>query len=141
MCLLLLVLTCFAVFLRLMRAVPLLWWQAMQAHGAGSSLYFRAPQDAIVKYVSAMNRSLGTGFSGFYPTDGTSSGGRLRTLVQLPGTKLRFLRPLVFGVPGEPRGEIEVFASRKGHVTDWHFDFQENFTVQLQGRQVERVAA
>lgn len=24
--------------------------------------------------------------------------------------------------------------SRGGHVTDWHFDFMENFTFQLQGR-------
>ena len=36
--------------------------------------------------------------------------------------------------PGSLRGEIEVFASHKGHVTDWHFDFMENFTFQLQGR-------
>lgn len=35
---------------------------------------------------------------------------------------------------GARRSEIEVFASRVGHVTGWHFDFQENFTVQLRGR-------
>ena len=34
---------------------------------------------------------------------------------------------------GEPQGEIETFVSRKGHVTDWHYDFQENFTMQLRG--------
>jgi len=32
------------------------------------------------------------------------------------------------------RGEVEVFVSTTaGHVTDWHYDFQENFTVQLSG--------
>lgn len=31
------------------------------------------------------------------------------------------------------RGEIEVFLSPPGHLTDWHFDFQENFTLQLSG--------
>ncbi|CAD7923940.1 unnamed protein product [Amoebophrya sp. A120] len=29
--------------------------------------------------------------------------------------------------------EIETFISKKGHITDWHQDFQENFTIQLQG--------
>lgn len=31
------------------------------------------------------------------------------------------------------RGEVEVFYSRKGHYTDFHTDFQENFTIQLSG--------
>lgn len=31
------------------------------------------------------------------------------------------------------RGEIELFFSRKGHVTNFHTDFQENFTIQLSG--------
>ena len=34
---------------------------------------------------------------------------------------------------GLRRSEIEVFASHTGHLTDWHFDFQENFTIQLRG--------
>lgn len=34
------------------------------------------------------------------------------------------------------RGEIETFFSRKGHLTDFHTDFQENFTIQLTGRKV-----
>eukprot|EP00392_Amoebophrya_sp_AT5.2_P014685 g14846.t1 len=33
----------------------------------------------------------------------------------------------------QTRSEIETFVSKKGHITDWHTDFQENFTVQLQG--------
>ena len=31
------------------------------------------------------------------------------------------------------RGEIELFFSRAGHKTDFHLDFQENFTIQLKG--------
>lgn len=34
---------------------------------------------------------------------------------------------------GDNKGEIETFISKKGHVTDWHFDFMENFTFQLSG--------
>ena len=34
---------------------------------------------------------------------------------------------------GGARGQVEVFAARAGHVTDWHFDFMDNFTVQLSG--------
>jgi hypothetical protein len=31
------------------------------------------------------------------------------------------------------RGEVEVFMSTRSHTTDWHYDFQENFTLQLSG--------
>lgn len=31
------------------------------------------------------------------------------------------------------RGEVEVFLSSPGHETNWHYDFQENFTLQLSG--------
>lgn len=34
---------------------------------------------------------------------------------------------------GQRRGEIETFATHVGHTTQWHSDFQENFTVQLRG--------
>lgn len=34
---------------------------------------------------------------------------------------------------GNQRGEIEVFVSHKNHLTNWHNDFQHNFTVQLFG--------
>ena len=30
-------------------------------------------------------------------------------------------------------GDIEIFAVRGTHLTDWHFDAQENFTIQLKG--------
>lgn len=35
---------------------------------------------------------------------------------------------------GDNRGEIEVFFSRGGHVTDYHFDFMDNYTFQLKGK-------
>jgi len=38
-----------------------------------------------------------------------------------------------WGADNSLRGEIETFVSRPGNVTDWHLDFQENFTFQLQG--------
>jgi hypothetical protein len=30
---------------------------------------------------------------------------------------------------GDSQGEIEIFLSRKGNFTDFHTDFQENFTI------------
>jgi hypothetical protein len=32
---------------------------------------------------------------------------------------------------GNIKGEIETFLSRAGHVTDFHSDYMENFTLQL----------
>lgn len=34
---------------------------------------------------------------------------------------------------GPGRGEVEIFQGTSQHTTDWHFDFQENFTFQLSG--------
>jgi hypothetical protein len=34
---------------------------------------------------------------------------------------------------GDNKGEIETFLSRDGHVTPFHFDFMDNFTLQLRG--------
>ena len=34
---------------------------------------------------------------------------------------------------GAANGEVETFVSKAGHVTDWHFDFMDNFTLQLSG--------
>ena len=34
---------------------------------------------------------------------------------------------------GATQGEIEIFIARQKHYTDWHIDFQENFTIQLKG--------
>ncbi|CDW85608.1 lysine-specific demethylase no66-like [Stylonychia lemnae] len=35
-------------------------------------------------------------------------------------------------------GEIETFWSRKGNLTDYHIDFQENFTLQIRGSKIWR---
>ena len=32
-----------------------------------------------------------------------------------------------------PRSEVETFVSRQGRITDWHFDFMQNFTLQIAG--------
>ena len=47
----------------------------------------------------------------------------------------KFLRDTKLGLSGcfGGRGEVEVFVARKGHVTNFHFDFQENFTLQVRG--------
>lgn len=34
---------------------------------------------------------------------------------------------------GDRRSEVETFVSTRGHTTEWHTDFQENFTIQLSG--------
>jgi hypothetical protein len=36
----------------------------------------------------------------------------------------------------EQMGEIETFVSKSGNYTDWHTDFQENFTMQLKGSKI-----
>ena len=75
---------------------------ALTCHGAGGSLYFRAPEVASELLVTALSQQLGLSFGALYPD-------------------------------GAPRSEVETFVSRPGHVTDWHFDFMENFTLQLKG--------
>jgi hypothetical protein len=73
-------------------------------YDSGASLYFRSPEEMSKTYVNAMTNGVGINFAGMNPSDST------------------------------PKGEIEIFLSRTGHVTDWHFDFMENFTFQLKGR-------
>jgi len=41
---------------------------------------------------------------------------------------------------GGLRGEVETFVSPSQHHTPWHFDFMENFTVQLKGSKTWRLA-
>lgn len=83
-------------------------------HGAGSSLYFRAPPSMLSEYAGGMSRAVGFDFAGVEPASASAS----------PSDPVP--QP-------QPKGEIEVFLSRAGHVTDWHFDFMENFTLQLRG--------
>ena len=79
--------------------------QALTAHAAGASLYMRAPQEMHDVFVPALTDCLGMAWGGYYDPE-----------------------------RAQPTGEIEVFVSRPGHTTDWHTDFQQNFTVQLRGR-------
>ena len=77
--------------------------QAITAFEAGASLYFRAPQLMHDAFVPALSDCLGMAWAGYYD----------------PGQT-------------QPTGEIEVFVSRTGHTTNWHTDFQQNFTMQVQ---------
>ena len=40
---------------------------------------------------------------------------------------------------GDTMGEIEIFVSRANNYTDFHTDFQENFTLQLKGEKKWRL--
>lgn len=77
--------------------------QALKLHLAGHSLYFRASSEIEQKFVSTLLQELNFGIAN------TAHSDRYR------------------------RGEVETFISRAGHVTDFHTDFQENFTFQLSG--------
>jgi len=81
---------------------------ARTLHFSGCSLYFRSPPPMVDEYVTAMSKDVGLSFAGVDPVDNKGQ--------------------------ANVKGEIEIFCSRAGHVTDWHTDFQENFTLQLKGR-------
>eukprot|EP01040_Poterioochromonas_malhamensis_P001531 gene1531-1621_t len=78
--------------------------QAYKLYQAGHSLYCRAPKEVEELLVSRLSNELHYGLKNINNND------RYR------------------------RGEIELFFSRKGHLTKFHTDFQENFTIQLQGK-------
>lgn len=82
---------------------------AFALHQSGHSTYCRAPPELEQPLVSSLLRDTGLGCGQYDPT----------------AEKMT-----VMG-----RGEVEVFAaSRAGNFTDWHTDFQENFTIQLSGQ-------
>ena len=82
---------------------------AYALHQSGHSTYCRAPPELEQPLVSSLLRDTGLGCGQYDPT----------------AEKMT-----VMG-----RGEVEVFAaSRAGNFTDWHTDFQENFTIQLSGQ-------
>ena len=85
---------------------------ALTCFNAGASLYCLSTQQMADEYIGALAVALGMNFGGFRAAQRGSSGMQ----------------------PGQVRGEIEVFVSREGHTTDWHWDFQHNFTIQLSGR-------
>ena len=84
---------------------------AMALHEAGHALYCRAPPAIEETLVNALLKETSLG-----------------------------LPPVRDAGPLAGRGEVEMFCARKGHVTAWHSDFQENFTVQLRGRKRWRLA-
>ena len=73
-----------------------------------SSLYFASSLSFDNLFMKHLNMQLGQNFAGYYP-----SANDVTTMDQM--------------------GEIETFVSRAGNYTDWHTDFQENFTMQLKG--------
>lgn len=77
--------------------------QAYKLYQAGHSLYCRAPHDFENQVVAKLANELHFGIKNARHSD------RFR------------------------RGEVEMFFSRAGHFTDFHTDFQENFTMQLSG--------
>lgn len=74
---------------------------------AGHATYCRAPPKVEQSLVSSLLRATGLG-CGQYDPSGES-------------------------VISLARGEVETFISTPGHITNWHYDFQENFTIQLSG--------
>jgi hypothetical protein len=89
---------------------------ALALYQAGNATYCRAPEAVEQKLVAALleNTGLGCGqYEGNRGTNGTNGSTGLQAM---------------------GRGEVEVFLSAvAGHLTNWHYDFQENFTMQLSG--------
>lgn len=80
---------------------------AIALHSAGHATYCRASPQVEQPMVASLLRGTGIG-CGNYDPSGESN--------------------VVLG-----RGEVEVFMGTSKHITDWHYDFQENFTLQLTG--------
>eukprot|EP01083_Nonionella_stella_P090461 252704_1 len=76
---------------------------ALSCYHCGGSLYFRSSQELADVFIPSLMEDLGVGIGSTY-CDSKSL-----------------------------RGEIEVFVSHKPHLTNWHCDFQHNFTIQLFG--------
>lgn len=72
---------------------------AAALHAAGHSTYCRAPVGVESSLVSALVRDTALGFNGYKP-------------------------PSQAGAHDLARGEVELFCSRVGQLTEWHFDFQ-----------------
>ena len=81
--------------------------QAVLLHAAGHATYCRAPPSVEQPMVANMLHGTGLG-CGQYDPSGT-------------------------GRATLGRGEVEIFMGTASHTTQWHYDFQENFTIQLSG--------
>ena len=84
--------------------------QAKILHGAGHATYCRAPGEVEEILVSNFLSDLGIGCGRYEPSG-----------------------------EGWGKGEVEIFVGTNGHFTDFHFDFQENFTIQLSGSKKWRI--
>jgi hypothetical protein len=84
---------------------------ALALYRAGNATYCRAPEAVEQRLVSALLENTGLGCGQY--EDPSQSQASMTCM---------------------GRGEVEVFLSAvAGHLTDWHYDFQENFTMQLSG--------
>lgn len=109
-------------------------------HGAGHSTYCRVPPGVEASLVSALLRDTGIGL-GQFPSPAATGAvvappGSTATRVDLGTAHMGG-----GGMHDLARGEVEMFCSRQGHLTSWHFDFQENFTMQLSGAKRWRLCA
>ena len=95
-------------------------WFAVKGGGANESFKTADPEAAL-----ACHRA---GGSLYFRAPAEASELLVTALTQQLGLSFGALHP-----DGAPRSEVETFVSRAGHVTNWHFDFMENFTLQLQG--------
>lgn len=73
----------------------------------GHATYCRAPPKVEQNLVSSLLKAIGLGCGQYDPS----------------GESMECLG----------RGEVETFISTPNHVTDWHYDFQDNYTIQLSG--------
>jgi len=83
--------------------------EAIKAAKRGASLYFTSSPEFRNTYGKALSYYMGYDFASYFPGSSTSAS------------------------PGDSMTEIEIFVSKKGNYTDFHMDFQENFTFQLKG--------
>ena len=79
---------------------------ALQCYLSGSSLYFRSSREMSEAFIVRLCNDLGV--LGSYAPHPSRGG-------------------------NDHKGEIEIFLAQKGHVTGWHQDYMENFTVQICG--------
>ena len=83
--------------------------ECVTAAELGASLYFTSSAEFRETYGKALSSQMGYDFASYFPGSSTSTSA------------------------GDSMTEIEIFVSKKGNYTDFHMDFQENFTYQLKG--------
>ena len=83
--------------------------ECVNAAKKGASLYLTSSPDFRNTYGKALSYQMGYDFAGYFPGTTTEK------------------------TAGDSMCEIEIFISKKGNYTDFHMDFQENFTYQLKG--------